>query len=99
MKDRQGNEIKLNVAYQYIFAMPGPDVSCVIVKSLNDDGTVGAFDPVFNFNISVKPEELLRPLNHTWEAWPSFKEEILKHGGSLDLTVDGTDETDMTAWR
>lgn len=40
MKDKQNNEIKVGVAYQYAFAMPGPDVSCVIVKSLNNDGTV-----------------------------------------------------------
>lgn len=91
MKDKQGNKIKLNVAYQYIFSGPGPDVTCVIVKSINDDGTVCAFDPIFNFNISVKPEDLWRPLKHTWEAWPSFREEILKYGGSLDLTVDVAD--------
>lgn len=88
VKDQQGNEIKLNRAYQFIFGGPGPDVTCVIVKSINEDGTVGVFDPTFNHTFSVKPNDLWRPLKFTWERWPTFKKAILEHGGSLDLSTD-----------
>lgn len=88
MKDQQGFEIKLNRGYQFIFGGPGPDVTCVIVRSLNEDGTVGVFAPIFNHEFNVNPEKLWRPLRHTWEEWPVFKEAILAQGGSLDLSVD-----------
>ncbi|OYF73413.1 hypothetical protein CI612_27285 [Klebsiella quasipneumoniae subsp. similipneumoniae] len=87
MKDKQNNEIKVGVAYQYAFAMPGPDVSCVIVKSLNDDGTVEVFDVLFCRHLIVKGEQLLRPLKHGWDAWKEMSDAAVKYGGSLDLSV------------
>lgn len=88
MRDQQGYEVELNRGYQFVFGGPGPDITCVIVKKINEDGTVGVFDPIFNYSFDVNPQELWRPLMHTWEAWPDFKKAILERGGSLDLTVE-----------
>ena len=88
MKDNQNNEIKVGVAYQYVFAMPGPDVTCVIVKSLNDDGTVEVFDVLFCLHLTVKGEQLFRPIKHGWDAWKEMSNAVVKYGGELDLSVE-----------
>lgn len=89
MKDQQGNEIKIGVAYQYVFAMPGPDVTCLVVQSVNEDGTVNTYDVSFKMKVdNVRPEELWRPLKHTWSAWSTWTKEVTEYFGAqaLDLT-------------
>lgn len=89
MKDRQGNEIKIGVAYQYVFGMPGPDVTCLIVESINEDGTVNTYDVSFKMKVdNVKPEELWRPLKHTWDAWSTWKKEVIEYCGAQALDLN-----------
>lgn len=88
MKDSQNNDIKIGVAYQYAFAWPGPDVSCVIVNRINDDGTVDAYDVLFQHDICLKGKELSRPIIHSWDSWGYLRDAVIKHGGMLDLSVD-----------
>lgn len=88
MKDGQNNEIKVGVAYQYAFSYPGPDVTCVIVNGIYDDGTVDAYDVLFNLRMRIKGVNLIRPLSRTWESWDYMKDAVVKCGGSLDLNVD-----------
>ncbi|HAV1627209.1 TPA: hypothetical protein JG862_000837 [Enterobacter hormaechei subsp. steigerwaltii] len=88
MKDNQNNEIKVGVAYQYVFAMPGQDVTCVIVKRLNYDGSVKVFDVMFRRHITVKGGQLFRPIKHGWGSWKEMRDAAVKYGGLLDLSVD-----------
>lgn len=87
--DQQGNAIKIGVAYQFVFAMPGPDVTCLVVESINADGTLQCYDVHFQMRIeSVKPDRLWRPLKHTWAAWPGDVKAVTNYVGAqaLDLT-------------
>ena len=87
--DQQGNPIKLGVAYQFIFGMPGPDITCLVVEGLNEDGTVQGYDVHFKMRLeSVKPDQLWRPLKHTWSAWPGDVKAVTQYAGprALDLT-------------
>lgn len=80
--DGQGNEVVINGSYKYVFAMPGPDVTILIVRSFNDDGTVNCFDVQFKMEVnSVKTKELFRPLRFPWEP---YEESLIKqYGGDL----------------
>lgn len=65
--DGQGNPVTLNLAYKFAFAWPGPDVTILIVRSINDDGSVNCIDVFFNVQISnINPRELFRPLRFPW---------------------------------
>lgn len=65
--DGQGNPVALNLAYKFAFAHPGPDITIVIVKSINEDGTVNCLDVFFQYQInSLNPRELFRPLRFPW---------------------------------
>lgn len=88
MKDKQGNKVKINVGYLFSFTEPGPCNTCVIVKSLNDNGTVRVFDPIFDTPMDVQAVRMWRPLDETWEDHATFKEAIQNAGGILDLTTD-----------
>lgn len=87
--DQQGSPIKIGVAYQFICGMPGPDVTCLIVESMNEDGTVNTWDLDYCMKVNnVKPDRLWRPLKHTWAAWGSWAKAAVDYAGpaSLDLT-------------
>lgn len=86
--DQQGYKIKIGVAYRFVFGMPGPDVTSVIVESFNDDGSVNVFDPSFK----IKAENLgsgrfWRPLMRGWDDI-SDRKAIVEYAGesALDLT-------------
>lgn len=65
--DGQCNPVTLNLAYKFAFAWPGPDVTILIVRSINDDGSVNCIDVFFNVQISnINPRELFRPLRFPW---------------------------------
>lgn len=80
--DGQGNEVVINSSYKYVFAMPGPDTTILIVKSLNPDGTVNCFDVQFKFNVGdIKPKALFRPIHFPWKP---YEEKMIKEfGGDL----------------
>ena len=90
MLDQQNNAIRIGVAYQFIFGMPGPDVTCLVVEGFNDDdGTVQCYDVHFKMRLeSVKPDRLWRPLKHTWAAWPGDVKAVTEYVGAqaLDLS-------------
>lgn len=89
MKDQQGNEIKIGVAYQYVFGMPGPDVTCLVVENINEDGTVNTYDVSFKMKVDkVRPDELWRPLKHTWSAWSTWAKEVTEYCGAQALDLD-----------
>ena len=86
--DQQGYKIKIGVAYRFVFGMPGPDVTSVIIESFNDDGSVNVFDPSFK----IKAENLgsgrfWRPLMRGWDDI-SDRKAIVEYAGesALDLT-------------
>lgn len=86
--DQQGFNIKSGVAYLFVFAMPGPDVTAIVIEDLNEDGTVSGWDVNFNFKVEdIKPDRLWRPLKYTWEQ-KSEKNSIIRYAGesALDLT-------------
>lgn len=87
--DQQGNKIRVGIAYQFVFAMPGPDVTCLIAEGLNEDGTIQCYDVHFKMRLkSVEPNRLWRPLKHTWSRWPADIEAVTQYVGAqaLDLT-------------
>lgn len=87
--DQQGNEVKIGVAYQWIFAMPGPDVTCLVVESENPDGTLECYDVLFKLKISsVRPETLWRPLKRTWAAWPAEAKAVAEYCGPDALNLE-----------
>jgi hypothetical protein len=77
--DGQGNPVVLNGAYKYIFAQPGNDTTVIIVKRINEDGTLTCFDVCFNFEINIDAEKLFKPLKFGFH--PSELAEIKNHGG------------------
>lgn len=85
MKDGQGNEIVINRAYQWVFAMPGPDVTTGIAKSINDDGTVTLFDVHFKFDCDMKPHLLFQPLTFGWHQ--QDLQAISEHGGEIGCRI------------
>lgn len=85
--DQQGFKIKLGVAYLFVFAMPGPDVTAMVIESLNEDGTVSGWDVNFKFKVeNMKPDRLWRPLKYTW-ADKGERRAIIEYAGesALDL--------------
>lgn len=87
VKDGQNNVIKTGVAYQYSFAYPGANISCVVVKNIKDEKTIEVYDVIFKMHLKLKPNELFRPLKSTWDKWPEQKEKALKYGAILDLST------------
>lgn len=86
--DQQGFKVKLGVAYFFIFGMPGPDVTAMVIESLNDDGTVSGWDVNFKFKVeNMKTDRLWRPLKYTW-ANKGERKAIIDYAGesALDLT-------------
>lgn len=86
--DQQGSKVKIGVAYLFAYGMPGPDVSAMIVESLNDDGTVSGWDVNFKFNRdNVKTDTLWRPIKYKWDA-KGDRAAIIAYAGesALDLT-------------
>lgn len=89
MLDQQNNEIRIGVAYQFVFAMPGPDITCLVVEAFNQDGTVQCYDVHFKMSIkSVKPDRLWRPLKYTWAAWPDDVKAVTEYIGSQALDLN-----------
>jgi len=89
MLDQQNNEIRIGVAYQFIFGMPGPDVTCLVVEGFNEDGTVQCYDVHFKMRLeSVKPDRLWRPLKHTWAAWPGDVKAVTEYVGAQALDLN-----------
>lgn len=87
--DEQGHKVKLGVAYLYIFAMPGPDTTCLIVESMNEDGTVNCYDVLFKMKVeNIQTGKLWRPLKHTWSRRPGELRAITDYllAQALDLT-------------
>lgn len=86
--DQQGNEVRVGIAYQFVYGMPGPDVTTLVVTKIEGD-EIEAFDVIFGFErLIVKADQLWRPLKHTWEAWKQDKELIIKHFGSSALSLE-----------
>lgn len=86
--DQQGFNIKVGVAYLFVFAMPGPDVTAIVIEELNEDGTVSGWDVNFKFKVdNIKTDRLWRPLKYTWEG-KGDKLAIIEYAGesALDLT-------------
>lgn len=86
--DQQGFQIKLKVAYQFIFGMPGPDVTSIVIESLNEDGTVSGWDVNFKFMVeNIKPDKLWRPSKYKWDG-KGERDAIIAYAGesALDLT-------------
>lgn len=86
--DMQGNPVRVGVAYQWAFAMPGPDVTCLVVEEDNGDGTFECYDVIFKFKVSkVKGKDLWRPLKHTWSTWTQESKAVIDYIGeqALDL--------------
>jgi hypothetical protein len=86
--DQQGFKIKTGVAYLFRFSSPGPDVTALVVESLNEDGTVNTWDVNFKMKVdNVKPDRLWRPLQFTWGN-RSDRSAVIAYAGSsaLDLT-------------
>lgn len=86
--DQQGSRVKLGVAYLFVYGMPGPDVTAMVVDTLNEDGTVSGWDVNFKFEVeNMKTDRLWRPLKWTW-ADKGERQAIIEYAGesALDLT-------------
>lgn len=86
--DQQGFKIKTGVAYLFNFGSPGPDVTALVVESLNEDGAVSTWDVIFKIKVeNINPDRLWRPLKFTWED-RSDRSAIITYAGlsALDLT-------------
>ena len=64
--DQQGFEIKEGNAYQFIFAMPGPDVTLLKILDIKNENDILAHDLYFGFDITVKATDLFRPIKGGW---------------------------------
>lgn len=87
--DQQGSKVKVGVAYLFIFAWPGPDVTCLIAESINDDGTVNCYDVHFKTKVeNIQADSLWRPLKRTWIRRPADIRAITAYllAQALDLT-------------
>lgn len=85
--DKQGYPVKVGVAYLFVYAMPGPDITAMVVESLNKDGTVSGWDVNFKHKVdNIKASELFRPLEYTW-ADKQERQAIIEYAGesALDL--------------
>ncbi len=86
--DQQGFKIKVGVAYLFAYGAPGPDVTALVVESLNEDGTVNTWDVNFKMKVgNIKPDRLWRPLKFRWDG-KSERSAIIAYAGAsaLDLT-------------
>jgi hypothetical protein len=86
--DQQGFNIKLGVAYLFVFAMPGPDVTAIVIDEFHEDGTVSGWDVNFKFKVDkIAPDRLWRPLKYKWDD-KGEKQAIIEYAGesALDLT-------------
>ena len=75
--DGQGNPIDIGLSYKF-----GRDQYVVIVKSINDDGSVNAFDVLFEFDVkNIDPSGLFRPKIAPF--YDTDVEAIIKFGGRV----------------
>lgn len=83
IKDEQGFEIKLGYPYQFIFAMPGPDVTLLRIDEIISQDEIRAYDLLFGFTITVKASKLFRPVKKGWDKWDL--ERIIKNDLPTDI--------------
>ena len=84
--DQQGFKIKIGVAYQFMFGHG--DRTTLVVESIDDEGTIKAYDVFFKMKVEVKNGDWLwRPLKYTWDAWPQDSQAVIAYAGesALDL--------------
>lgn len=79
--DSQGFKIDVGNAYQFIFAMPGPDVTLLKILDIKSENEILAYDLYFDFEITVKAKDLFRPVKGGWSKWDVDK--INQFGASL----------------
>ena len=86
--DQQGSRIKVGVAYLFVFGMPGPDTTAIVIEDFHPDGTVSGWDVSFKFKVeNIKPDRLWRPLKYKWDQ-KGERSAIIAYAGesALDLT-------------
>ena len=87
--DAQGNQVKEGVAYLFDSGGAASVLSVLIVERINGSGTVDGWDldgaRAFN---DIPTNQLFRPLQDTWAAWPEWKQAITDYAGiaALDLS-------------
>ena len=79
--DSQGFKVEVGNAYQWVFAMPGPDVTLLKILNVNGDNDILAYDLIFKFELTVKAKDLFRPVNGGWSKYDADK--ISQCGASL----------------
>lgn len=85
--DQQGFNIKIGVAYQFMFGHG--DRTTLVVESIEESGIIHAYDVFFHMKVEIKSGNLLwRPLKHTWSSWPQDTKAVIDYAGesALDLT-------------
>lgn len=83
--DQQGFEIIVGRGYQFIFAMPGPDVTLLKVKEIVNNEEIITHDLLFNFERVVKAKDLFRPVK---KGWDNEQLKILKENGASEVIHD-----------
>lgn len=85
--DQQGSKVKVGVAYLFVFSMPGPDSTSLVVDQLNDDGTVGGYDPSFKCRVeNIDPDRLWRPIKYGWDGRGDHQA-IIEYAGDQALDI------------
>jgi len=79
--DSQGFKIEVGNVYQFIFAMPGPDVTLLKILDIKNEDEILAYDLFFKFETTVKAKDLFRPINGGWSKYDADK--IIQGGASL----------------
>lgn len=75
--DGQGNPVEVGLSYKF-----GRDQYVVIVKSINDDGSVNVFDVLFEFDVKkIDSSWLYRPKIAPF--YDTDVEAIIKFGGRV----------------
>lgn len=87
--DQQSNEIRIGVAYKFIFGQPGNDTTTLVVTGINDDGTVDTYDVHFKMPVNkIRGDQLWRPLIHKWEAHPTCVKAVTEYAGASALNLE-----------
>ena len=81
--DSQGFKVEVGNAYQWIFAMPGPDVTLLKILDIKSENEILAHDLYFDFEITVKAKDLFRPVKGGWSRHDADK--INQFGASLGV--------------